>query len=202
MAKGEKRPSWFKLFLHQKALIESVPDDVVGKALKAAFRYFDTREESELEPLPMAVFCTIKPYIDEAFADYDRDVKNGHKGGRPPKPTVTHGNPGRPTPTQAEAEADADTETDKEAIGDKADKPPSRHRFSPPTVDEVRVYCTEKGYTVDPARFVDYYTSNGWRVGKNPMKDWKAAVRTWNRKDHPTNGKTESQLYGNIGTVV
>lgn len=63
MAKSEKRPSWFKLFLHQKPLIDSVPDDIVGKALKAALRYFDTREESELEPLSMAVFCTIKPYI-------------------------------------------------------------------------------------------------------------------------------------------
>lgn len=66
---------------------------------------------------------------------------------------------------------------------DTADKPPTRHRFIPPTVDEVRAYCAEKGYPVDPQRFVDYYTSNGWRVGKNPMKDWKAAVRTWSSKD-------------------
>ena len=40
-----------------------------------------------------------------------------------------------------------------------------------------------KGYAVDPDRFVDYYTSNGWKVGKNPMKDWKAAVRTWEKRD-------------------
>lgn len=66
-----------------------------------------------------------------------------------------------------------------------ADKPPSRPRFTPPTVDEVRAYCTEKGYTLDADRFVDYYTSNGWRVGKNPMRDWRAAVRSWNGKDSP-----------------
>lgn len=83
-----------------------------------------------------------------------------------------------------------------------ADKPPTRRRFSPPTVDEVRAFCMEKGYNVDPERFVDYYTSNGWRVGKNPMRDWKAAVRTWNRKEQPDSGKTGSQFYGNIGTVV
>ena len=65
----------------------------------------------------------------------------------------------------------------------KADKPPSRHRFIPPTVEEVRAYCAEKGYNVDPQRFVDFYTSNGWRVGKNPMKDWKASVRTWERNE-------------------
>lgn len=85
--------------------------------------------------------------------------------------------------------------------GDKADKPPTRPRFSPPTVDEVNAYCTEKGYTLDADRFVDYYTSNGWRVGKNPMKDWKAAVRTWYGKEQP-NEKPESKPAWTIGTVV
>lgn len=69
-------------------------------------------------------------------------------------------------------------------------EPPTRHRFVPPTVDEVRAYCSEKGYSVDPERFVAHYTSNGWRVGKNPMRDWKASVRTWVRKDNP-NGRAE-----------
>lgn len=83
----------------------------------------------------------------------------------------------------------------------KADKPPTRHKFSPPTVEDVQAYCDEKGYAVDPGRFVDYYTSNGWRVGKNPMQDWRAAVRTWNGKEKP-NGKNESKPAWKIGTVV
>lgn len=58
-------------------------------------------------------------------------------------------------------------------------------RFTPPTVDDVREYCFERGNSIDPQRFVDYYTSNGWMVGKNKMKDWKAAVRTWEQKDKP-----------------
>lgn len=76
---------------------------------------------------------------------------------------------------------------DKSSIGEgvEADKPPTRHRFVPPTADQVKAYCTEKGYTVDADRFVDFYTSNGWKVGKNPMRDWKASVRTWNRSDKP-----------------
>lgn len=61
--------------------------------------------------------------------------------------------------------------------------PPTRKRFVPPTVDEVRDYCYDRGNAVDPQRFVDYYTSNGWMVGKNKMKDWKAAVRTWEQKE-------------------
>ena len=92
----------------------------------------------------------------------------------------------------------------KESVeeGTKADKPP-RSRFVPPNVDEVRAYCIEKGYTLDADRFVDYYTSNGWKVGKNPMKDWKAAVRTWQGKEKSSNGKTESeQVWPTFGTVV
>ena len=58
-----------------------------------------------------------------------------------------------------------------------------RKRFTPPTVDEVSAYCQERQNGVDPQRFVDYYSSNGWMVGKNKMKDWKAAVRTWEQKD-------------------
>lgn len=60
----------------------------------------------------------------------------------------------------------------------------TRQRFTPPSADDVRAYAAEKGYTIDPEAFVDYYIANGWKVGKNPMKDWKAAVRTWVRKDN------------------
>lgn len=56
-------------------------------------------------------------------------------------------------------------------------------RFVRPTVQEVTDYCRERGNQVDAQRFVDYYTANGWRVGKNPMKDWKAAVRTWEKQE-------------------
>ena len=62
-------------------------------------------------------------------------------------------------------------------------EPPTRKRFTPPTVDQVREYCEERGNSVNPQRFVDYYSSNGWMVGKNKMKDWKAAVRTWEQKE-------------------
>lgn len=65
----------------------------------------------------------------------------------------------------------------------KGGKEENRKRFSPPTVDDVKDYAFEKGLNIDAARFVDYYESNGWMVGKNKMKDWKAACRTWAAKD-------------------
>ena len=58
---------------------------------------------------------------------------------------------------------------------------PQKKRFTPPSIEEVKAYCAERGNGVSAERFIDYYTSNGWRVGKTPMKDWKAAVRTWER---------------------
>lgn len=57
-------------------------------------------------------------------------------------------------------------------------------RFKPPTVEEVEAYCVERNNRVDPERFVDYYTANGWVQGKGkPIKDWKAAVRNWERNE-------------------
>ena len=61
----------------------------------------------------------------------------------------------------------------------EADKPPSRPRFTHPTIEEVEEYCIEKGLSMDVHRFVDYYESNGWMVGRNKMRDWKAAARGW-----------------------
>lgn len=54
-------------------------------------------------------------------------------------------------------------------------------RFVKPTVEEIANYCAERGNNVDPQKFFYYHESNGWKVGRNSMKDWKAAVRTWER---------------------
>ena len=67
-----------------------------------------------------------------------------------------------------------------------------RYRFMPPTVEEVEDYINEKGYSIDAHKFVDYYTANGWRVGKSPMKDWRAAVRNWSRNNYQSDKKQGS----------
>ena len=63
---------------------------------------------------------------------------------------------------------------------------PTTKQFKIPTVEEISAYCQERNNSVDAQRFFDYYESKGWYVGKNKMKDWKAAVRTWERQDTPT----------------
>lgn len=73
-----------------------------------------------------------------------------------------------------------DIDIDKNKIRlDKSNK----GRFSPPTIEEVEAYCKERDNGVDPQAFVDFYTAKGWKVGKDPMKDWQAAVRTWERRE-------------------
>lgn len=66
-------------------------------------------------------------------------------------------------------------------------------RFTPPSLEELSEYIKEKGYAVDPEAFIDFYTSKGWKIGKETMKDWKAAVRTWARRDNHTEQKKPEQ---------
>ncbi len=73
----------------------------------------------------------------------------------------------------------------KVSIGKDNNIPPAKtkKRFVKPTLEEVEAYIKEKGYNIDAEHFIDYYESKGWTVGKNPMKDWKAAVRNWSRNN-------------------
>jgi len=60
----------------------------------------------------------------------------------------------------------------------------ARTIFITPTIDEVTVYCKERANNVDPEKWVDFYQAKNWMIGRNKMKDWKAAVRTWERQDN------------------
>ncbi len=81
MAK-EKRATWWKMFCHQRAAIESVSNEDAGKGLKAAFRYFDGEDiqPDDLPPAAFTVFCVMRPYMDESKRDYECAVENGRTG--------------------------------------------------------------------------------------------------------------------------
>lgn len=64
----------------------------------------------------------------------------------------------------------------------------SKRGFRPPTYKEVFSYCKERKNTIDAERFIDFYSAKGWYIGKNKMKDWKAAVRTWENKGKSNKG--------------
>lgn len=75
---------------------------------------------------------------------------------------------------------DIDIEIDKD-IDKEKDKKESRN-FVPPSLSEVKAYCQERNNGINPQHFIDFYASKGWMIGKNKMKDWKAAVRTWEQR--------------------
>ena len=77
---------------------------------------------------------------------------------------------------QADGEQMATPKEEKKVINKESN---SSRRFVKPTIEQIADYCKEKGYDVEAERFFNYYESKGWVVGKSPMKDWKAAVRTW-----------------------
>lgn len=87
-------------------------------------------------------------------------------------------------PIEIEKEKELEIEKEKEIeVNSESDKP-KRTRFVPPTLEEVKAYCKERNNTVDAEHFINYYTSNGWQVGRNKMKDWKAAIRTWEKNGY------------------
>ena len=84
---------------------------------------------------------------------------------------------------EIEIELEKEIEKEKE-IDSSASTTTKRKRFEKPTLSEIKEYCIERGNKVDAQHFFDYYESNGWRVGKNSMKNWQAAVRTWERSEY------------------
>ena len=84
---------------------------------------------------------------------------------------------------EIEIELEKELKIEKE-IDSSASTTTKRKRFEKPTLSEIKAYCIERGNKVDAQHFFDYYESNGWRVGKNSMKNWQAAVRTWERSEY------------------
>lgn len=80
-------------------------------------------------------------------------------------------------PTEIEKDKELEKDKEKEVI-----KP--QKRFTKPTLEEVQAYCRERNNGVDARKWYNHYEAVGWKVGRNPMKDWKASVRTWERNDN------------------
>mgnify|MGYP001049786599 CR=1 FL=1 len=138
----------------------------------------------------------------------NRNRSNGKAGGRPKtqkKPkrnpdhnpnetqTVTQTKPKR-NPDQKAKEKEREIEIEIESKEEK--KINKRKVFTPPTLDEVAKYCADRNNSVSPQRFIDFYGMKGWMVGKNKMKDWKAAVRTWEGRDSQATSQSSLNTKG------
>ena len=151
--------------------------------------------------------------------------ENGCKGGRPRKANGFQENPKKANgfeekPKKADTDTEhatdndnvTDSDTDDVAVDDAANilippaeltltpMPTKSKRSSPfvkPTRKEIKQFCADNDYNIDADYFYDYYESNGWKVGKNPMKDWQATVRNWARREKerpkPASDKSDSK---------
>ena len=88
------------------------------------------------------------------------------------------------SPPEIEIELEKEIKIEKEIDSSAKSTTTKRKRFEKPTLSEIKQYCIERNNNVNAEQFYDYYESNGWKVGKNSMKDWKAAVRTWERSEY------------------
>ena len=98
-------------------------------------------------------------------------------------------------PPEIEIDLEKDIEIEKEIHSSSKSTTTKRKRFEKPTLSQITQYCLERNNCVNAEQFYDYYESNGWKVGKNAMKDWKACVRTWERNgyDKPIKKKNNKQ---------
>lgn len=175
MSKPEKSPS--------VNILPSIADtalkmgiDEGGRFLYAVTNYLLNGITPELDGTLGLIWNAIFPNLETT-----RQISLGRsRGGKASKRNNPNGRRGKATPEDAEA---SDGSQMKEANHRNARQKTASARFSPPSVEEVQQYIVAQGYTVNAANFVDFYAAKGWKIGNNPMKDWKAAVRTWQRRE-------------------
>lgn len=187
------------VFSDWQTLFQNLSDEQAGQLIKAMCFYNKGEEYTPSDPTVTAMFSMVKEGMDHNSDHYDkvcqRRAEAGKKGAdKRWKDGKSHSENGKchsedgktcKTLTESESVTLTETLTESENVIPPTEESNSRtrKRFRPPTVEEVEAYCLERNNKVDAERFVDFYASNGWRVGKNPMKDWKAAVRTWEKRE-------------------
>lgn len=150
-------------------------DEEVGRLFRALMHYHATGVVDEVDGRESIAFDFIREDIDRTEAAYKAKCEKNRNNRLSALANVRQ----QPS-TFVNDCAQKEKEKEKEKEKDKEIKP--LKRFTPPTVEDVRAYCKERENSVDPQRFVDFYTAKGWRVGNQPMKDWKACVRTWEQR--------------------
>ena len=206
----EEEKKSFLMFTEWAPFFESATDEQAGDLIKGIFAYVKG-EEPELKPATVPAYAFIVSQIDKNFEKWEEAKRQKKEAGRlgglakasrakqnlaePSTAKQCQAEPSRAKQNLAEPSINVNVnvndnvspngdikENTKEKQNDIKDGKPSNARFIPPTVEEVREYCQSRNNFVDPEGFVNFYTSNGWKVGKNPMKNWKAAVVTWEKR--------------------
>lgn len=187
----------FVLHIDSLEVLNELTDEQAGKLFKA-IKSFNTGDDIELDSITKIVMVPFKAQFVRDNEKYIKKVEcnkiNGLKGGRPKssnnqnEKTKTEDNPlGYSGIRQNPEKGDSDSDSGSDSGSDSDIKRSVVQRFTPPTHQEALQYFQEKGFNnpVEASKFVDFYEMKGWMVGKNKMKDWKAAIRNWTKNMTP-----------------
>ena len=169
---------YLKIFTDFLDVVEPLGDSAAGRLFKAMLRYAMDGTVPVLKGKEGVAWTVARQHMDREAEVYEKKVKHLKRGNVP----VTEK---KGSVSEQDKEKDNDKDKDKDKYIYMGGKPPEApapkaHIYiQPPSLEEIRSYCQERGNQVDPEYFYHYYQSNGWRVGKNPMRDWKAAVCAW-----------------------
>lgn len=177
----------FLFFENFKSIADKLPDDMRLKFYDALLSYvFDGVEPDDV--MIAALITAIKPSLDKEETrggnhnptgqNQYSEVKRGQKEVKNNFEQVKIGQSGQSFLETETGKKKEETKENNTLTGITKEK---NKIFQKPTIEEVNAYCQERNNGVDAQKFFDYYTANGWKVGKNSMKDWRAAVRTWER---------------------
>lgn len=181
----------FVLYTKYLDNIQALSMEQRGMLFTSLMLYASGQEPEEMDPVTAMAFSFIKSQMDKDIEKYNETCAKrseaGKLGGRPKKQEEAKKANGFSENQKKQGKAKkADNEYEYDNDNDLLKENTKRKVFSTPTVDDVRAYCLERNNKVDPQQFVDFYESKGWMIGKNKMKDWKAAVRTWERSETKT----------------
>ena len=178
---------YLKVWTSFRDVIQPLSDAEKGRLFDMMLQYAeDNTEPANFAGNERFVWPAAKQIIDLTAEKAEKLRQNGLKGGRPvTKDNQEEANESKNNQSKANEshKEKKRNNKEKERNGKEAINIVPLTRFVPPTEDEVALYCNERRNHVNAQKFVDYYLSNGWKVGRNPMKDWKAAVRTWERSE-------------------
>lgn len=200
MSKSPTNKPSFLLYKSFYEPIKHLSNEELGLLFRAIFDYQNGLEIANLSPSLGMAFAFFKNQFDLDSIKYEetivrRNQSNGSKGGRPKK-EETQKNPENPVGFLEPRKPDKD----KDNVKDKDKESDNRKRFIPPTLEEVTQYCQERRNSVNPNKWMNHYQSKGWKIGKETMKDWKAAIRTWEGNDYQQQKPQSSGSYLDILT--
>lgn len=169
-----------KIFRSFLEATEALPPEEFKEAWIALMHYGLDRQEDDVSPTARVFLAMAKPIIDTSIAIKEGNSRGGSKSRQVASKSMEVTSKSVEVDTKS-TQQDIGIRNKEEGIRNKDIK--ERRRFTPPTLQEVREYCLERKNKVDPEQFIDFYSSKGWKVGSQPMRDWKAAVRTWEKRD-------------------